>query len=40
METLFGHVEDVMTLSQKLIDRLKMDAVEQPFDEQIVGKYI
>jgi len=38
METLFGHVEDVMTLSQRLIDRLNTDAVGKPFDEQIVGK--
>ena len=38
METLFGHVEDVMTLSQRLIDRLKAEAVDQPFDEQIVGE--
>jgi len=38
METLFGHIEDVMTLSQKLIDQLKTDAVGLPFDEQIVGE--
>jgi len=37
METLFGHVEDVMTLSQRLIDQLETDAVGHPFDEQIVG---
>jgi len=40
METLFGHVEDVMTLSQRLIDRLKAEAVDQPFDEQIVGECV
>ena len=38
METLFGHVEDVVTVSQRLIDRLKTDAVGKPFEEQIVGE--
>ena len=38
METLFGHVEDVMSLSRRLIDQLKTEAVGKPFDEQVVGK--
>ena len=38
METLFGHVEDVVNLSQSLIGRLRDDAVGKPFDLQIVGK--
>jgi len=37
METLFGHVEDVVNLSQKLIDRLRTDAVGKSFEQQIVG---
>ena len=39
METLFGHVDDVMTLSHRLSERLKTDAVGKPFDQQIVGKH-
>jgi len=40
METLFGHVEDVVSLSQRLIDLLETDAVGKPFDEQIVGEFL
>jgi len=39
METLFGHVEDVINLSQRLIEQLKTEAVGKPFDQQVVGEY-
>jgi len=38
METLFGHVEDVMTLSQRLINQLEAEAIGKPFDQQVVGE--
>ena len=40
MDTLFGQVEDVKTLSRQLIDRLKTDVVGKPFAQQIVGECI
>ena len=39
METLFGHVEDVMTLSRRLIDQLGTEAIGRPFDQQVVGEF-
>jgi len=38
METLFGQVEDVMMLSQRLILQLRTEAIGKPFDQQIVGE--
>jgi len=39
METLFGHVEDVVNLSHRLIEQLKTEAVGKPFDHQVVGEF-